>query len=293
MNKSLYFLASAALLAAACQRQASEASRPFSSAAARRATAASAPAAEPAAAGRVSASPAPAEAVSAAPSAESKVSENAVRFARQYNLATIWQPGADEHSDVSKNGFFGADYYRIEMALLRVERDPQRPELLRVSGKNRFKQRITPFSGTITVEQVQPLKFKGTFPDSVHNYTLTGRFVFDENPQVAGAGQFSGTVRAEFEVDAHGQATALSYVESDIDARESFGYEFKGQWRGANGRQKPVLWADNFYYLAHEVLSDFDIGEREINISPKYVKRGWDRFWENDEWWAEAPTASL
>lgn len=224
-------------------------------------------------------------------------------FFARHDLKTLWLPGVQEEAESwggsgygpapSQNGFFGADHYRIEFALTSVERDAKRPSVYLVRGKNRYKKRITPFSGTITLQQVRrgPVQAaeEGQTPDE--SYTVQGQFEFREDAAVAGHGVFKGTVVADAFVNAAGKAQ-MGWVPNS--AAKGCGYKFEGQWVSAqNGGAKPVLWGNNLNAVARLVFTDFMVGERMPHVNKKYASLGWNRIWDNDEWWADAPASSV
>lgn len=72
------------------------------------------------------------------------------------------------------------------------------------------------------------------------------------------------------------------------------GLVYRGTWTSKNRRlTKPVLFSRNVFMIASEVLPHFGIGERSGFMNPKYAKLGWTDALENDEWWANLPTAQL
>ena len=51
---------------------------------------------------------------------------------------------------------------------------------------------------------------------------------------------------------------------------------------------KPVIWAADLFRFANDILKDFSIGERDVEINKQYRSLGWDDFYENNEWWNKA-----
>jgi hypothetical protein len=45
--------------------------------------------------------------------------------------------------------------------------------------------------------------------------------------------------------------------------------------------------------ISRDIVPDFNIGERGFMLNPKYAHLGWDKYWQNDEWWADSPQPSL
>ncbi|TGE16442.1 hypothetical protein [Hymenobacter elongatus] len=225
-------------------------------------------------------------------------------FLAQYDLAELWCP-ADDASISAMNGFLGADHYRVEIVLLSVRKDTLRPSIYYVTGKDRFKNRITPFAGTITLQSINDLaigtaEMRGYLDNEKSNakgYTATGTYIFNEEPASKGAGTFSGKVVVDFSLDPNlpdGLALfGLSIPATEASATRGSISLFEGTWRSyhTNG-QKPVIWAYNFLPIASEVLQDFSIGEREVSINPKYARLGWNEYWTNEEWWAGPGTST-
>ena len=74
------------------------------------------------------------------------------------------------------------------------------------------------------------------------------------------------------------------------------GFAFEGTCsRSPAGHPERVVWAANFGPLGSTILAGFGPGGRSLEVAPRYRKYGWDKYWENDEWWSEAaaPTLSL
>ncbi|TGE28321.1 hypothetical protein [Hymenobacter metallicola] len=220
-------------------------------------------------------------------------------FLAQYDLSELWSP--DDKTRISlMNGFLGADHYRVEVVVLSARKDTLQPEVYYVTGKNRFKGRITPFTGTITLQTVQDLgkDIREYMDDNgdAKGYTATGTYVFNEEPASKGAGTFAGSMAVNFSMDPN-RPDGLQLFALDIPAVQASptrgtGLLYEGTWRSYQNRQeKPALWAFNFLPIASGVLADFSIGEREMAINPKYAKLGWNEYWTNEEWWAEPGTA--
>ncbi|MCA8829919.1 hypothetical protein LF252_04710 [Hymenobacter sp. BT728] len=203
------------------------------------------------------------------------------------------------------NGFFGTDRHRIEVVFLQVQADPAQPRLIHVSGKSRFKGKIKDLQGTIELTSIrlQPalnqaeqafeaeqeamrmvtvVRLPGA-EKPVAYYTLSGRFNWQELPQTAG-GTFTGSAELDVAVtDKHRlQSTSLRQTAGARGAD----LLFDGSWTAnRSGQKKPFLLVENVAGFAEHVLKEFEVGERDVVINPKYAKLGWDTYWENDEWW--------
>ncbi|AYA36181.1 hypothetical protein D3Y59_03345 [Hymenobacter oligotrophus] len=285
MKTSVYLLVVAGLCLGACQRQ-PEASRPV--AATKRAQAAPAPAGvatsnKKAAPTEAAAQPAPA------------LTPEMQAFLREHDLTEVWCTAtAEGPAAYPNNGFFGPERYRIEMVFLEMHRDEQRPELMHVRGKSRYKKIITPFEGTLTISEIHDLKADPEILIREGNpaYSVVGRFELREDPTTKGAGVYRGQFGLDFQLDTD---EGLVLVDSGEQlAARAAGTLFKGEWvSNKTGNRKPILWGQDFTAIGNEILEEFSVGMREVQINPKYAKLGWDSYWENDEWWVDAKVARL
>jgi hypothetical protein len=216
---------------------------------------------------------------------------DAQQLLTQHDLAGLWAIQKRASAAVY-NGFYGPDHYRIEMYFASVTRDSLRPDQLHITGKSRYKKNITPFSGTVTIDSVAALHViqKPGDPEvqagTERRYLAVGHFTLREDSLAAGAGQFAGKLMMDFNVDQEGGLSLDYFLKTPT---RHGGFVFEGEWRSyQTGNPKPVLWADSFFAVANNVLKDFDLGEREVDINPKYRHLGWDTFWTDEEWWNEA-----
>ncbi|MDO7876745.1 hypothetical protein Q5H93_18515 [Hymenobacter sp. ASUV-10] len=218
-------------------------------------------------------------------------------------LQTVHSDEAD-YDNHAQNGFFGPTHYRIEMAMTRVWRDTANPALYHLQGLSRYKKIITPFVGEFTVGQTveQPLYTAKEIAAQREQgielrnesalYTTIGSFELREDSTHRGAGVFRGKLAIDWKRGDYGRLeTDWRKVNS---GSHGGGVWYDGTWTNNKTQQTyPVQWVENFSYVAEQVLPEFNIGEREMVINPKYVKLGWPEFWENEEWWADSPKASL
>ncbi|GAB2940399.1 hypothetical protein GCM10027048_00890 [Hymenobacter coalescens] len=278
--KPYLFFAALGLLLGACQRHV-EGDRAVATSVQGRTQAATPVSAAPA-------TPA-AEPEATAPNTPTALTADDLQFLRQHNLATLWQLNAQ--NPAAQNGAYGTDHYRIEFVFISVERDAALPNVYHVRGKNRYKKTVMPFAGDIVLERLSREQ-QQTSGGPVPVYAATGRFELREQG-TAEAGVFQGRAAIDFNFTDEGELYLDTYQPEQPAARNG-GYLFEGHWTNAAGTvRKPVLWADSFLNIAGEVLKDFTIGERDVTINPRYARLGWSNYWENEEWWAEAPTAQL
>lgn len=219
---------------------------------------------------------------------------------RQTDLAPLLRPASYEDDEGMRsagqamNGFFGPEHRRIEFVFTRVERDARNPALYHISGKDRYKKRVTPLEGTIELTSLTPLRLDKSSPDDMAaGYAAAGTFELRETGGQTGNGVFRGRAALDFNYDEHHKpALAMwGYAEPSMAARGA-GSRFEGYWTSNQTRQqKAVLWSDGngLFTIAQDVFADFNVGERGPSINEKYAKLGWDTYWENEEWWTDSP----
>ncbi|TGE06137.1 hypothetical protein [Hymenobacter fodinae] len=223
-------------------------------------------------------------------------------FFKEYNLSALIAKEPDD-SEIM-NGFYGADHYRIEFAMLDVRRDPANPLHYFVRGKNRFKKAITLFEGDIEFTQLgsqapltkAPAYYSSkqgkeyiTEANTVNAYSALGTFTLREDASYKGAGVFKGEVIVDFSVSERGELAP--FTRDDKQNTRGGWVLFQGTWTNPETKQpKPVLWVQNIFLYQQDIFRDFTIGERDPDFNPKYARLGWDTYWQNDEWWAEPGT---
>ncbi|GAB2940413.1 hypothetical protein GCM10027048_00910 [Hymenobacter coalescens] len=205
------------------------------------------------------------------------VSGAAAAFMASHNLTPWWQEL--NRNQPESHGFVGADYYRLDVVLLSVQRDAQLVNVYHVRGKQRFKGRISAFAGRFTLDEVAEKTLTRTRNNVRETQTIatafTGRFRF----QLAPASR--GVLVGDVTVDLRPQPFPAG------DPRPT-GFTFDGEWHQPDGQYRPVAWSDDVFSLGKALLGDFEIGSRSPDINPRYYHAGWDTYWENDEWWTAA-----
>jgi hypothetical protein len=196
------------------------------------------------------------------------------------------------------DGFYGKDNYRIEMYFGKVSQDPNRKNVYLVEGKSRYKKTIVPFTGEIVFEKATLIKdpnmqdLENVIDDesemNSNQFTaLEGTFKLKENASLNSSGIFEGKVFMDILTKKKGD-TQLWYYSPESKAQGG-GFKFDGNWTSyKTGSQKHIVWAKDIFNFADSILEKFSIGEREVEINPKYRHLGWDKYWENDEWWSDA-----
>ncbi len=223
--------------------------------------------------------------------------ENASEFFSNHDLSLLLHdPSAEGGYSNRFDGFYGDDHYRIEMYFSEIKRDSLQPNVYHVVGKDRFKKNITPFEGTLTFTKLATFKDPNLNEEHYEHdefelkeaYTAEAAFELKEAETAKGSGIFSGKMLMDFFERKDGQIE-LWYFSTNAPAQAS-GFKFEGSWSNYKKTlTKPIIWARDLFAFANNILTDFSIGEREVEINKKYRHLGWDNYWENDEWWHEGP----
>lgn len=203
----------------------------------------------------------------------------------KYDLASLFIKEYPDH------GFYGNDRYHIEFFFNAMsKKSADEPGIYEVRGKNRFKKTISSFAGTMTITEVSA--FTDPNLDSTdlsgmgvrEAWAIKGNFEFAEDSTLATSGRFTGTFNLEFFEDQEGKISLWFF--SQALPSGPCGYRFDGNWTSnQKSGSKPVIWSQDIFAFADQVLKDFSYGERAVEINPEYNNLGWDNFWDGEEWW--------
>ena len=198
--------------------------------------------------------------------------------------------------DYPNNGFYGADHYRIEFLFTACVRDEKDPTLYHISGKNRHKKEITPFSGTFRITQLSEFTDPNLDTAEVNSmevlkmYAAQGEFELKEDSTAKYSGVFKGKMKFELGTYKNPEYKPSFWYFSKQLPSGGGGYTMEGTWTSYTKKDmvKPFIIADDFFAIANGIIKDFSYGEREVEINEKYRSLGWETLWENDEWWHDA-----
>lgn len=199
--------------------------------------------------------------------------------------------------DWAELGFYGEDRYKIEFYFSEVTKDEKDPFLYHVVGKNRHKKVISEFKGTFRIDSLAQVTDPNLDTEEVGDmgvqriYSANGKFTLAEDSLKKYSGRFTGKVQMDF--GAYDKAPIELWYFSETPNKGS-GIRYDGTWTSyKTGKSKPVIWSKDLFRFANDILKDFSIGERDVEINEKYRKLGWDNFWENEEWWAESKKVTM
>lgn len=199
--------------------------------------------------------------------------------------------------DWAELGFYGEDRYKIEFYFSEVSKDEKDPFLYHVVGKNRHKKVISEFKGTFRIDSLAQVTDPNLDTEEVGDmgvqriYSANGKFTLAEDSLKKYSGRFTGKMQMDF--GAYDKAPIELWYFSETPNKGS-GIRYDGTWTSyKTGKSKPVIWSKDLFRFANDILEEFSIGERDVEINEKYRKLGWDNFWENEEWWAESKKVTM
>ena len=232
----------------------------------------------------------------APPAAPGAVLPNAARTAllARASLGRLWQHQPQSGTEDVLNGCFGYDGRRLEFVFLRVQPDAKSPGRYLVAGKFRCYGDVTPFRGSVEVQQVQRLPANaagegGAASAAQPVYCATGSFALQATSTHGLGGRFDGRLAVDFQVGGSGRAALATHTTNAFT--RNGGLLFDGEWRdGPAGDPVPAVWKQGMA-VTRQVLTRFEIGERDAHINPRYARVGWNSYWQNDEWWVEKQIA--
>lgn len=194
--------------------------------------------------------------------------------------------------DWAELGFYGEDHYKIEFYFSEVTKDAKDPFLYHVTGKNRHKKVVTAFKGTLHLDSLAQVSDPNLDTEEVGDmgvqriYSTNGTFTLAEDSLSKYSGKFTGKLKMDF--GSYDKAPIELWFFSATPNQGS-GIRYDGTWTSyKTGKSKPVIWSKDLFRFANDILKEFSIGERDVEINEKYRSLGWDNYWENEEWWAES-----
>ena len=184
------------------------------------------------------------------------------------------------------DGVLGEKYARIEMF---INPEVERTDSLtfKVKGKSKVKKNVCDFTGEIHIEHIYNIWERADDPGSPDYYVMVCNYLFKEDETQYGTGFFKGTYGVYCHID-----KANKKVCFDIDLGGGDGYNnrnYVGTWQSYKTKaEKKCIWGD--YRLPYTF--DFDIGDGEMRVNPKYNSPEWEQ-WQSESfnpdekvrWW--------
>lgn len=179
--------------------------------------------------------------------------------------------------DSPVNGVFGDAFKRIEIYTYPdIKKSDSRTYSVR--GRTKVQETICDFAGEITIKKI----YKYIEEDSLLNdvYVIIAECNLVEDPAQKGSGEYRGIIGAYGYV---AEETPGVIQVDDLNAVAD-GYanrSFVGTWRSCSNPAlvKRCIWGD--YRLPFSF--DFDIGDGEMMINPKYTSPEWEQYRTGEE----------
>lgn len=176
------------------------------------------------------------------------------------------------YDTTSFNGILGKEYSRIEIFISpKVERKDSLT--FKVRGKSKVRNNICDFAGEILIEHIYRIWERANDPDSPVSYLMICNYLLKEDPKQYGTGSFQGTYGVWCYIDEVNKSVCL-----DIDLGGGDSYDnrnYVGTWKSYKSNAvKKCIWGD--YRLPYTF--DFDIGDGEIVVNPKYNSPEWEQW---------------
>lgn len=183
-------------------------------------------------------------------------------------------------------GIFGQDYSRILMHFGTVRRDAANPCLYHITGASRHKGTVTPFIGTILIDEVRILDARASAADEGgQDLGFKASYRLREDSTQKYSGVFWGGLT--FQLHRFADRTLLDKQLAAQGARyRNFTYEGKFRFHNS-GKARPASWGRGRL----SVPEGLDVGKDRFQVSPEHGHSGWERnqdgtYKEDKErWW--------
>ena len=201
----------------------------------------------------------------------------------KYDFSSIWT----KTESYQILGIIGADYQRIKVKIIQVEKDSINASIYRVTGMSSVKGNICDFNGTIIltgIKTVNSLDFgiRNEYVDSsiIQQGLLTADYIFEEDNRQYHSGFFKGKLYSKWYLKSN---LLIQYYDIDKISDGYMNNAFIGTWRSyQSGRMKECRWAD---YSVPMAKPGFDIGAAEFSPSKEYSSKGWESY--NKAWFSK------
>lgn len=204
------------------------------------------------------------------------------RLSNNPNLKNLFK------SQTSISGFYGKDKYKIDYHISSTKVNPSQPSRILISGLTKYKKNIRSIHGYFEMDAAA-INSKDKGDDQLNtNYCVKGHFHFDETFGEKNVGTYDGTWIAD-----------ISEIDNDIHSLEftipenSFAFEnlllLSGNWQNANkDMTKQLCFSQNISAVGADIFKAFSYGDRDVSINEAFASKGWNEYYENEEWWNQS-----
>ena len=200
------------------------------------------------------------------------VFERALFNSEQFTYENI--DGESYYKETSFNGILGDKYTRIEIF---IHPEVERIDSLTftVNGKTKVGKNICDFIGEIFIEHIYKVWERANDPDSPNYYVMVCNYLFTEDKEQFGTGFFKGTYGAYCYID---EANIKVCLDIDAGGGELNNRNYVGIWQNYKTKAlKRCIWGE--YRLPYTF--DFDIGDEDMHVNPKYNSPEWEQ-WQSE-----------
>jgi len=177
--------------------------------------------------------------------------------------------------DFEQNGIIGLNYKRIRIHISHTKQIDKKLEFT-IIGKSNVSGNICDFRGTLKILKVYEITENYDFPGQA---SLFAEYEFYEDHTQKHVGTFKGTFECSILIDHN--TKEIKFDESFKVADGYYNRTYVGVWKSYNSKTvKKCIWGD--YRLPFTF--DFDYGDGEMMVNPKYVNNGWKTFNNSSEY---------
>ena len=203
---------------------------------------------------------------------------------KRWDMSRLWLG----NGKISQDGAFGQRYWRIKIYFTASVKDKNNPLRYNVKGKTLMKGKVTPFSGSITLTEMNAGRddyfYEVNDTGSSIDYLVpqewgevSGVFVLNEDKADPGAGTFSGCYWAEYALDT---IKGVAYRDETIMGDGYSNNVFEGKWKAYKGGQVAKI---NFFDGKPTTAGELNIGAGDFMVADEYKHNGWETHFTKQE----------
>ena len=184
----------------------------------------------------------------------------------------------NDHSyDAPVNGVIGNDFERIEVYFYP---NPVKTDSVTYSikGRTKVKKTICDFTGEVRIKKIYHVYDRDL--DFPYHYVIISDYTLKEDALQKGSGEFQGIMGA-YGFISYDTPDVIKIDNSNQDVDGYMNRSYVGIWRSYNNPAvvKRCIWGDSRLPFRF----DFDIGDGDIVVNPKYSSPEWDNFIQSND----------
>lgn len=203
-----------------------------------------------------------------------KGATNISQIISKYDCSLLWK------TEYFYYGILGDNYRQILVRISSVIQDKKDPTIYIVNGNSKVGRVIRNFKGDIKI--INAFLSKDTSIAKPNCGSVFAEYNFYEDSIETHTGIFKGILESLISLD-----TTKKFVYPDISNEESEGswiHSYIGIWQDyRSGQSKKCIWGNGDLPFTF----DFDMGDGEMIVNPKYLKNGWERTNSHKDWYLD------